>query len=392
MNGGGLSDLERITDAALATLELDALLQAIITRAREVFAADTAAALLHDEASGELYLAAASGCDVPGLRFPSNRGLAGRILAENRTFIAEDLTKVELANPALLEQGVRSVMGVPLRVADRVIGVVHVGTIAPRQFTVSEASLLQLAADRIALAVEHARLYDAVVRANRARDEVLAVVAHDLRSPLNGIVLSASTVQRLARRPGGGAAVQDAATAILESAGRMDRLIGDLLDAARLDAGQLELARERLAPAGLVGEALELARPLASAKGIALTASVAAALPELDADRHRALQVFSNLLGNAVKFTDAGGAVRVTAECAGQFVRFAVADTGPGIRPEHLPRVFDRFWRARPGDQRGTGLGLAIARDIVRRHGGEIAVESRPGEGATFRFTLPVAR
>jgi signal transduction histidine kinase len=181
--------------------------------------------------------------------------------------------------------------------------------------------------------------------------------------------------------------------AIRRSAERMYRLIHDLLNVAAIEAGQLAVTRSLLAVDAIIGDAVELLHPLAAAKNIALVTDVSPALPPVAADRERLLQVFSNLGGNAVKFTPANGRIEICATRCESVVEFVVRDTGPGIAADDLPHVFDRFWQARKKARAsgGVGLGLAIAKGIVEAHGGGIQVESEPGRGTSFTFTLPVA-
>jgi signal transduction histidine kinase len=224
-------------------------------------------------------------------------------------------------------------------------------------------------------------------RATHVRDDVLAVVSHDLRNPLNLVFTSSSFLLDIA-----GDLPQmhrEQLTMIRRAAGQMNRLIQDLLEVSSVEAGHfpMELRTEPVQP--LVREACTLLEHAAASKSIRLTCRFDEAAPEVYADRERVLQVFGNLLGNAVKFTPDGGEVRVSAERVDGFVRFAVADTGAGIAEEELSHVFDRFWQARRSKDGGAGLGLAIARGIVKAHGGEMWAESTLGEGSTFSFTLP---
>jgi signal transduction histidine kinase len=193
------------------------------------------------------------------------------------------------------------------------------------------------------------------------------------------------------KRPDDAAAVRARLAVIRRSADRMERLIGDLLDVTRIDAGNLVLARERLSAGALVDEAVQSQRSLAESHSLTLRAEVPDGLPAILGDRDRLFQVFANLLGNAVKFTPEGGSIVVSAALVGARVRFTVRDTGPGIAPEHLPHVFDRFWQDRRTAGQGTGLGLSIVKGIAEAHGGEVSVESAPGEGSAFSFTLPLA-
>jgi PAS domain S-box-containing protein len=237
---------------------------------------------------------------------------------------------------------------------------------------------------------ENARLYREAQQATRARDEVLGIVAHDLRSPLGAIFMTAERIARHLELGKAGRETQESVELILRLTQRTGRLVEDLVDIARMEAGQLVVSPQRLSVQRLVAEAVEHAR--AAAAGVELHTEVAEAPPEVEADPHRILQVFSNLLGNAVKFSGPGGRITVGARPGGQELLFWVRDTGPGIPEEHRPHLFDRFWQARRDDRRGAGLGLTISKHLVEAHGGRIWVESTPGQGSTFWFALPVAR
>jgi two-component system, sensor histidine kinase and response regulator len=221
--------------------------------------------------------------------------------------------------------------------------------------------------------------------ATRARDDVLATVSHDLKNPLGTIYTSAALLLDMEMSAD---AQRRQLEIIRRTAQRMDRLIQDLLDVSRMEAGRFSVEPQNESARGLVLEARELLNSIATAKGIDLRL----ALPDYDvavnADRHRVLQVFSNLIGNAVKFTPEGGTVTVVVEHAGEQVNFSVHDTGSGIADVDLPRIFDRFWHGTEGG--GSGLGLAIVRGVVEAHGGVVTAEST-ADGAVFRFSLPVA-
>src|SRR6266851_1911414 len=161
-------------------------------------------------------------------------------------------------------------------------------------------------------------------------------------------------------------------------------LIEDLLDLASIEAGRLTVERKRHPVTPLVQEALELVEPMAAQKKLRLERELPSEPLDFDCDRERVLQVFGNLIGNAIKFTPEGGTIKVRAEMRGDETLFSVADTGPGIRPDELPHVFDRYWQAKKTARLGTGLGLSIAEGLVEAHGGHIWVESTPGRGSTF--------
>lgn len=224
----------------------------------------------------------------------------------------------------------------------------------------------------------------------RGRDEVLRVVAHDLGNSLSAVLVTATVLLRTLPDDGPGEKTRRRVDNIRQLAEQMHRLRQDLLDVAMLDAGQLSLEWGPLGPATLVETLLERFGPLAAERSIELEARLANGLPRVRADESRLFQVMANLLGNAIKFTPPGGRVVLGAQRDEEEVRFSVADSGPGIPPENLPRLFDRFWTTRAGNPHGAGLGLAIARGIVEAHGGRIWAESRPGEGSTFSFTLPL--
>jgi PAS domain S-box-containing protein len=232
---------------------------------------------------------------------------------------------------------------------------------------------------------------EALRRAVTARDEVLGIVAHDLRNPLSTIMMQTEMLERAdgqaERRD------QTPRLVILRSAQRMNRLIQDLLDVAVVEGGQLLwVARERQSVADLVRDAAEMQRPLAKRAGMELTVDVERDLPELSIDRDRLLQVFGNLVGNALKFTPMGGYISVRAMLKDRNVLFSVADSGSGIAPENVPHVFDRFWQAsKRAGRLGAGLGLPITKGIIEAHGGRVWVESAIGRGTTFFFTIPIA-
>jgi signal transduction histidine kinase len=217
---------------------------------------------------------------------------------------------------------------------------------------------------------------------------VLGVVAHDLRNPIH---LLGSTAELLAdpkleenERP-------DLLQVSKRAVRQMDRLIGDLLDTARLQAGRFSLQLKDVKASRLLRQAEETFRQMAADKKIQFEVSVPAQDLTLRADEDRAAQVLGNLLGNAFKFTPAGGRVTLSVSRSDGDAQFHVADTGPGLSEEQIGRLFERFWQGRPGDRRGVGLGLTIARGIVEAHAGRMWVDSTPGNGSTFSFSLPLA-
>ena len=228
----------------------------------------------------------------------------------------------------------------------------------------------------------------ALQRAIDAREDVLGIVAHDLRNPLNTIMMQAQLLERVGPEPE--RRNQKPRLVIMRSAERLQHLIQDLLDVALVEEGQLKVEPERLSAPQVLHEAMELHTEVAAAKGLQLLLDVGHDVADVWADRSRLLQAFENLIGNALKFTDEGGRITIGANARNGEVEFFVADTGPGIAPDNVPHLFERFWQARRHERQGAGLGLAITRGIVEAHGGHIRVESTPGRGSTFFFTIPV--
>jgi PAS domain S-box-containing protein len=283
----------------------------------------------------------------------------------------------------------RSLITVPLIARGRAFGVLTVvRSDGAERFEQVDVDLTIELARRAALAAETARLYDEAQQALRTRDEVLAIVSHDLRNGL-GTIMTATQLLEHEAQPDGR---QRRAQAIVRTCMRMMRLMRDLLDIARVEAGQT-LALERVpqdVPA-LLHEACDSLSSEAERKLIAFDCAVPAQLRPIDVDRDRILQVLANLIGNAVKFTPEGGRIRLSAEPFDRSIKFSVSDSGPGIKAEHLEHIFKPYWQAARTATLGTGLGLPIAKGIVEAHGGRIWVESEPGVGTTFQFTVPVA-
>jgi signal transduction histidine kinase len=215
------------------------------------------------------------------------------------------------------------------------------------------------------------------------REDLLRAVSHDLRNPLQVVLLQC---QRLLRAPDGDPSRRPA-NSILAATRRMDRMLRDLADAARSESGNLELARSAVELKPFVDGFLELADGVLERPRVENT--IAASVPSVLADPDRLDRIFVNLVGNALKYSQ--DRVVVSADPDGDLVRISVADRGPGIAPEDLPRIFDRYYRGSRHEGEGLGLGLFIVRKLVEAHGGQIWAESRPGEGSTFTFTLPVA-
>jgi light-regulated signal transduction histidine kinase (bacteriophytochrome) len=299
---------------------------------------------------------------------------------------------------------VRSLMALPLVARGRALGeIVFLGAESGRVYDDVDLALAEELARRAATAIENAGLFrrmaeardearDEARRATRARDDLLAVVTHDLSNPLCAVLASATSLVRIATATEGlDPGLVKAGDRILRSARRMEALLRDLRDVDRIDARRFEIEARAEQVDRIVEEAIDLMKPLADQKRIALRRGEIAADLRVNADRDRILQVFSNLVGNAVKFTPAGGSIDLAARLQGAEVTFDVRDSGPGIAPQNLPHIFERGWHAPAVEGGSTGLGLYICKGIIEAHGGKIMVASQLGAGSTFSFTLPVS-
>jgi len=292
---------------------------------------------------------------------------------------------------AMLRQlGMEKYVSVPLTGHGKVVGALTlVSSGAVREYDESFRSFVEDVGRRVAMAIDNTRLYQETERAVRLRDHIVAVVSHDLRNPLSAINGTAAVLKRLSDLGEKTPLVHRQADIITRSVERMSRLLADLLDAARIEAEGLSLSPEETLVDTLLEDVADAFEPIAHERSIHLQVERTKSGCRSHVDRGRIAQVFSNLVGNALKFTPPGGKVSVYIEECGEEARFCVRDTGPGIREEDLPHVFDAYWQAEPSKGTGAGLGLAIARGIIQGHGGRIWVESAPGAGAAFYFTLP---
>jgi signal transduction histidine kinase len=305
--------------------------------------------------------------------------------------VARSLSRGEEHVRTMRALDIQSVLVVPLMVGDEVLGTLSLVRTSRRdRFETGDQELIEELARRAALAVQNARLYEEARRATQARDHMLGVVSHDLRNPIHTIFMSASFVQDLLPADDASGAMLQARI-IKRSAERANRLIGDLLDVTRIASGRLALTCRRHQAAALVDETLDVAQFAATEHGIRLERGAVDDAIVVDADRDRIVQALGNLVANAFKFTPRGGRVTLSLAREDGMARFDVADTGSGIAPEHVPRLFDQFWQGNPSDKRGVGLGLSIVRGIAESHGGHARVETTAGRGSTFSVLVPAA-
>jgi signal transduction histidine kinase len=392
---------DRISALFLSEQPPAAILRELLDTAVAISHADCGNIQILDRASSHLEVVAHRNLPDSWLNHWKNvaagHGAAGTALAARERVVVEDVTQspVFVGTESLgiqLKAGIRAVQSTPLiSRSGTLIGMFSTHWKAPHRIPEQTLRLLDLLARRAADLIERVQMEAALRDAVQARDQVLGIVAHDLRNPLNLIMMQSQLMHRSASGPE--RRDQKPVEIISRAAARMNRLIQDLLDVARIEAGRLPVERRPLSPGALAAEAVDMEIAFAASSSIDLRLALSKDLPDVWIDRDRLLQVFENLIGNAMKFTKSGGRITVGAEARHGEVLFWVNDTGAGISTQDLPHVFDRFWQAAAGASRlGAGLGLAITRGIVEAHGGRIWVESTAGQGSTFYFSIRTGR
>jgi signal transduction histidine kinase len=370
-----LEAVQAVTDVALAHLDLEELLQSLLLRTRDILGVDTCAALLLDEEKDELVARAAVGIEEEveqGVRIPVGGGFAGRIAAERHPVILPDVDHAHVLNPILREKGIKSMLGVPLLVRGEVTGVIHVGTLVPREFTQDDVELLQLVAERAALAIAKARVHQDMVRLDEMKLNFVAIASHELRTPATSVYGLLTTLR--AR----GHELQPEVRAELEETAwfqsdRLRRLIEQLLDLSLLDARAIEVQPQPLVLGRMLGDLV---------RGDDVEIDVDPALAVV-ADPLVIERVVTNLVANARLHGEPP--VLLRAEARDRHLRISVTDCGAGVPEDLVPRLFDRFEH---GGGNGTGLGLAIAKAYANAHGGELYYQPSGG-GARFELVLP---
>jgi PAS domain S-box-containing protein len=372
----------------------DNFLQETVDQARAACDAEYAALGIGEDPTRPFLRWVFSGID-PALaktigRVPSPAGLLGEVIQTGRTIRLRDLTEhPKFRGLPPHHPPMRSFLGVVIPDHGRPVGHLYLANKrSADEFSHDDQETVEMLAERAGIAFEVARLARETREAVEARDNLLAVVSHDLRSPLSTIHLGAKLLTGHSHD-----SIRKQADMILRSAERMNRLIEDLLQAATIDTGTFTVQAHREQVLPLVEEVIQAHEPAAAAKSIRLHREVSEDVPPIHGDRGRIAQVLSNLIGNAIKFVPPGGNIRIRALPRTGYVHFAVCDDGPGIRDEDRGHLFDRYWKGKSeGEgQYGAGLGLYIAKGIVEAHNGRIWVESQPGSGSTFSFSIPIA-
>ncbi len=373
-----------------STLDLDALLHIIIEVATQVTGTEAASILLLDQKTGELHFEAATGvkrAEVQPIVVPLEGSIAGWVASHNQPLVVDDAhhdPRHYTQADRTTQFDTRSILGIPLQVKDKTIGVLEVLNKHDNSaFTAQDTETLETLAAQAAVAIANARLF--------AQSDQLADVIHELRTPMTSIV-GYSKILLMTEGLESSAQKTYLAT-INREAMRLGRMVNEFLDLARLESGRTRLKQEPVNMEQVARESVMLLLPEANDRDISLNLHADNHLPPVAGDQERLKQVLVNLISNAIKYNREAGRVDVGLSLFNDSLRVSVADTGQGIPAEALPHVFDKFYRVERDENmaKGTGLGLAIVKQIVEAHAGDIWVESEPDVGSTFTFTLPVA-
>jgi signal transduction histidine kinase len=387
---GGIKDAERlrrvqaVSDAALLHLTLDKLLDELLIRVRDALDADTSAILLLDEDRAELVARAAKGIEEEveqGVRIPVGKGFAGKVFAERRPIVIEDVDHSEVLNPILREKGIKSLLGAPLLARNRVLGVIHVGTLVHRKFTQDDAELLEVVADRVGLALERSLIHEELLLLDTLKREFVSTAAHELRAPAAAIFGIAKTLSE--RRDSLDSKTMDRLLeSFYEASARLVQLTDDLLDFSRLEAASAISVQ----PLKLRRVIEDLSAELSSKRG-----DIAIEVPDdlvIVSDRSALQRILTNLVRNSL--IHGAPPITITASKAEAGARISVEDRGPGVPQAFTSRLFEAFARASEAHTRpGAGLGLAIAQSYARKLGGDLVYEPASPRGARFTLLLP---
>jgi signal transduction histidine kinase len=379
--------LIEISGDLASTLDLNTLLNRIVHVAADLCHAEAASILLYDETNQQLYFQAASNLDEPmmrGLLVPVDASIAGWILTQRQPVIIPDTRKDprhfgSIAKPTGVET--TSLLGVPLITKDKVIGVLEAINKLAGHFSDEDLEVLAALGAQAAVAIENARLFQ--------QSDLIAEMVHELRTPLSSL----NTAAHLLLRP----EINDEqrkkmVQTMFRETSRLSDMATAFLDLARLESGRVQFQISDVEPKQLLEECMVVMRSKAEEKNQTVLQEIPKDLPTIRADRDKMKQVILNLLSNAIKYTPSHGQIMVSAKANQEDLIIRISDNGPGIPPDNLPHIFEKFYRV-PGTEhaaQGTGLGLSICKRIIEAHRGRIELKSELGVGTTFSIFMPL--
>jgi two-component system, NtrC family, sensor kinase len=407
---GELRALGAVGQALSSTLDVDVVLDTIVTRANDLIGADGCTIFEYDEVTEQFHLRATRNLEPRLVELArgtplrkGDQGILGQLPMERQAVQVPDITAGSYSSPisdALIEAGYRAVVAVPLIREDHLIGALTMNRKTPGEFPDETIELLRTFATQSALAIQNARLFREIADKSRQleiasqhKSEFLANMSHELRTPLNAIIGFSEVLSE--RMFGDLNEKQDEYLKDIHASGQhLLSLINDILDLSKIEAGRMELEVTDFDLPMAIDNAMTLIRERAARRSIALHTTVDERLGQVQADERKIRQVLLNLLSNAIKFTPEGGRVEVGAKAVDGSIEVSVSDTGVGIAPRDQEAVFEEFRQVGTADKKveGTGLGLALSRKFIELHGGKIWVNSQVGAGSTFTFTIPVRR
>lgn len=391
-----LETLYRVSMEIGAGIDLEPMLKRIVETTAQIMAAGSAVVYLQNEETAEYRAAAAHGVELEGAGGSSPHVLAGSGPVGMPAFDLRPVRQGETGSVPFSVPGVqgraRSLLAVPLVQGNLALGVL-VALDKPNGFTIEDQEFLSLFASQVAVQIRNSQLFEHTKSLDRLKSEFVAVVSHETRTPLTSVkgALELLVDERYFQNNEQQVKLLTIAHANAE---RMLLLINDILDFSKLESASLPMTIERQRLEPVVRQAAHNLRMLIEERRIQLELELPSDLPDTMIDAHRITQVITNLLSNAIKFSPAGGRIEVCACTEGESLRVEVRDHGEGIAAKDLPKLFRKFQQIDSGATRkvgGTGLGLVICKGIVEQHGGRVGVESEPGVGSTFWFTLPGA-
>jgi two-component system, NtrC family, sensor kinase len=403
-----LKALADVSRALSSTLELDAVLQTIVTRASQLAVTDACSVFEYDEATEAFYLRATNNLDdevvTLARQTPTRKGegVQGRMAVTLQPVQVPDIAEEDAYHgplrDILLKTGTRAVLAIPMLRENELIGGLTVNKRTPGEFSPEVIELLTTFATQSALAIQNARLFREIEQKSREleaasqhKSEFLANMSHELRTPLNAVIGFSEVLTE--RMFGELNEKQEEYLKDIHASGQhLLSLINDILDLSKIEAGKMDLELSEFDLAMTIDNALMLVRERAARRSITLNTAVDERVGQVQADERKIRQVLLNLLSNAIKFTPESGGIHVEARSVNESIEVSVTDTGVGIAPEDQEAVFEEFRQVGTADKKveGTGLGLALSRKFIELHGGTIWVESQVGEGSTFTFTVPV--
>jgi len=378
--------LELSSDLA-STLDLTTLLDHIVNAAKELTECEEASLLLYDPQRNTLIFKAATNKtheQFDHISVPIKNSVAGWIYSEQQPLLVSNVVKDERffqEVDIITDFETKSILGVPLLAKDKTIGVIEVINRRTGSFQPDDTLLLQSLAAQAAIAIENSRLFQ--------QSDLIAEMVHELRTPLASLIAGTHLLRRTDLPDDQHDRVLDT---IIAEVQRLNEMSTDFLELARLESGRVHFRLEPIHLEGLIHECLEIIRAQAAAKGIRLETNLEHTIAPVHGDRSQLKRLLLNLLTNAIKYNKPEGSITISLKKKEDIVQLDVRDSGIGISPEDIERIFKRFYRvpAHAGNISGTGLGLVIAERIVQSHQGEILVESIEGEGSTFSVRLPL--